>query len=310
MLGYGTLRAAGKSEKEPEMTPKTPRPFCRVRHLTKRYGCGCPDCCSLTGPEAVRSICPKCLSVVACCDVSFSLFQGEVLGVVGESGSGKSTLIKLLNFDIAPTSGEFYMDPAVLKSRLKNGLGLNGQSMFELNAFLKRQIRNAIIGTVYQHPHQGLRMTVSSGGNIAERLLEADWRHVQNMRHRSAELLTKTEVPIERMDEPPKNFSGGMQQRVQIAKALSNEPVLLLLDEVTTGLDVSVQARVLDLIRKLQQELQITTVVVSHDLGVIRMLTSRTMVMKNGRVIESGLTDQVLEDPQHPYTQLLVSSAL
>jgi putative phosphonate transport system ATP-binding protein len=86
--------------------------------------------------------------------------------------------------------------------------------------------------------------------------------------------------------------------------------MLLLLDEVTSGLDVSVQARVLDLIRNLQHELQVTTIVVSHDLGVIRMLTSRTIVMKHGRIVESGLTDQVLEDPQHPYTQLLVSSAL
>jgi putative phosphonate transport system ATP-binding protein len=130
------------------------------------------------------------------------------------------------------------------------------------------------------------------------------------MRERAAELLEKTEVPVDRMDEPPKNFSGGMQQRVQIAKALSNAPVILLLDEVTTGLDVSVQARVLDLLRSLQQELHVATIVVSHDLGVIRQLTSRTMVMKHGRVVEAGLTDQILEDPQHPYTQLLVSSAL
>jgi putative phosphonate transport system ATP-binding protein len=101
-----------------------------------------------------------------------------------------------------------------------------------------------------------------------------------------------------------------MQQRVQIAKALSNNPPILLLDEVTTGLDLSVQANVLDLIRNLQRELKISMIVVSHDLGVIRMLADRTFVMLEGKIIEQGLTDQILEDPQHPYTQQLVHSLL
>jgi putative phosphonate transport system ATP-binding protein len=112
------------------------------------------------------------------------------------------------------------------------------------------------------------------------------------------------------MDELPKNFSGGMQQRVQIAKALATNPSLLLLDEVSTGLDLSVQAAILDLILEIQQELNTAMIVVTHDLGVIRLLASRTLVMKYGRVIESGLTDQILEDPQHTYTQRLVASAL
>jgi putative phosphonate transport system ATP-binding protein len=112
------------------------------------------------------------------------------------------------------------------------------------------------------------------------------------------------------MDDLPKHFSGGMQQRVQIAKALANNPPILLLDEVTTGLDVSVQARVLDLIKYIQRELGISMLVISHDIGVIRLLTSRTAVIKNGRIVEMGLTDQILEDPQHPYTQLLVNSVL
>jgi putative phosphonate transport system ATP-binding protein len=133
---------------------------------------------------------------------------------------------------------------------------------------------------------------------------------VGSIRERAADLLQKVEIPLSRMDEPPKNFSGGMQQRVQISKALANNPPLLLLDEVTTGLDLSVQAKVLDLIRNIQRELQVAMIVVSHDLGVIRMLADRTMVLRQGLIVEHGLTDQILEDPQHPYTQLLVHSLL
>ena len=134
--------------------------------------------------------------------------------------------------------------------------------------------------------------------------------HVGNIRNRATDLLEKTEVPVLRMDDKPASFSGGMQQRVQISKAIANNPPLLFLDEVTTGLDVSVQAKVLDLIRELQQDLGIAMIVVSHDLSVIRMLTDRTIVMKNGRIVERGLTDQILQDPQHEYSQLLVSSLL
>jgi putative phosphonate transport system ATP-binding protein len=163
---------------------------------------------------------------------------------------------------------------------------------------------------VYQNPHLGLKMHVTAGGNIAERLLMAGCRNVQTIRERASFLLEKTEVPLARLDDIPAHFSGGMQQRIQIAKALSTNPVLLFLDEPTTGLDLSVQARVLDLIKSLQREMRLTTIVVSHDLGIIRHLTTRTIVMKNGAVVEAGLTDQILEDPQHHFTQLLVSSTL
>jgi len=231
-----------------------------------------------------------------------------VLGIVGESGSGKSTVVRLLHFDFEPSDGEFRIDLNGAGDRMP-GLDCRG-NLFALSAFERRQIRNAHMGIVYQNPRLGLRLKVSAGGNIAERLLMAGWRHVGRMRQRAAELLVQTEVPMARMDEAPVHFSGGMQQRVQIAKALSTRPAVLLLDEVTTGLDVSVQARVLDLIRTLQQELELATVVVSHDLGVIRLLTSRTLVMRHGCIVEQGLSDQILEDPQHPYTQLLVNSTL
>jgi putative phosphonate transport system ATP-binding protein len=281
-------------------------PLLSVRNLSKYYGSGCDQCQSDTGHQANRNVCPHCGTVVACQQVSFNLFQGEVMGIVGESGSGKSTVLKTLYFDTEPTQGKMYLNA----NGQATAMDFVGRDCFMLSAFHKRWLRNTMMGIVYQHPQLGLRMNISAGGNIAERLLMADWRHVQQIRDRAGHLLTKTEVPLERMDDEPRHFSGGMQQRVQIAKALCNKPQLLLLDEVTTGLDVSVQARVLDLVRSLQAELNLATIVVSHDLGVIRLLTTRTLVMKNGQVVETGLTDQVLEDPQHAYTQLLVSSAL
>jgi putative phosphonate transport system ATP-binding protein len=179
-----------------------------------------------------------------------------------------------------------------------------------MNAAQQRQLRNQRFGMVYQNPHLGLNFGISAGGNIAERLLMSDLRHYGEIRERARELLARTEVLTGRMDEKPGSFSGGMQQRVQIAKALATRPPLLLLDEVTTGLDLSVQARILDLILEIQQELGTAMIAVTHDLGVIRLLADRTLVMKYGRVIEAGLTDQILEDPQHAYTQRLVASAL
>ncbi len=275
------------------------RKILEVRNLSKIYGKGCPRCIESTGPDADTNMCPHCGSVVAIHDMSFDLHEGEILGLMGESGSGKSTVVKNLYFDQAPTSGnaQFFDETGT-------------QDMFQLNAAQQRRLRNQRFGMVYQNPHLGLNFGISSGGNIAERLLMNDVSHYGEIRERAKELLSRTEVLLSRMDESPGNFSGGMQQRVQIAKALATNPPLLYLDEVTTGLDLSVQARILDLILEIQQERNTAMIVVTHDLGVIRLLTGRALVMKYGRVIESGLTDQILEDPQHAYTQRLVASAL
>lgn len=275
------------------------RKLLEVKQLSKRYGPGCPLCLESTGPEFETNLCPHCGSVVAVHDVSFDLYKGEILGVMGESGSGKSTVVKMLYFDQEPDSGS-----ALFFDRDQQ------YPLFGLNAAQQRWLRNHRFGMVYQNPHLGLNFNISAGGNIAERLLMSDLLNYRVIRERSRELLTRTEVLPERMDELPKNFSGGMQQRVQIAKALATDPPLLLLDEVTTGLDLSVQARILDLILEIQQQLDTAMIVVTHDLGVIRLLAGRTLVMKYGRIIESGLTDQILEDPQHAYTQRLVASAL
>jgi putative phosphonate transport system ATP-binding protein len=270
-----------------------------VRGLSKFYGPGCPLCLESTGPEFDTNLCPHCGSVVAIHDVSFDLYEGEILGVMGESGSGKSTVVKALYFDQAPSGGE-----AIFHDRDQQ------HDLFALNAAQQRWLRNHRFGMVYQNPHLGLNFNISAGGNIAERLLMSDLMDYGAIRERAKALLARTEVLLSRVDDLPKHFSGGMQQRVQIAKALATQPPLLFLDEVTTGLDLSVQARILDLILEIQQELKTAMIVVTHDLGVIRLLTGRAIVMKYGRVIEAGLTDQILEDPQHAYTQRLVASAL
>jgi putative phosphonate transport system ATP-binding protein len=276
------------------------RTILEVAGLSKIYGHGCPLCAEATGPDRDTNLCRHCGSVVAALDVDLRLHEGEILGIMGESGSGKSTLVRLLYFDEPPSRGTAtWHDPA-----------LPPVDLFTLDAARQRRLRNHKFGMVYQNPHLGLNFNVSAGGNIAERLLMSDLANYGEIRGRARELLARTEVQLERMDESPRTFSGGMQQRVQIAKALATRPALLLLDEVTTGLDLSVQARILDLILEIQQELRTAMVVVTHDLGVIRLLAGRTIVMKYGRVIESGLTDQVLEDPQHAYTQRLVASSL
>ena len=272
----------------------------RVRNLTKIYGDPISNSVQYTGPKFGSNICPETDAIIACAEINFDLYPGEVLGVVGESGSGKSTLVQLLYFDQMATSGEVQF--SALDGGQTNILTLSNQR--------KRHMRNHLMGMVYQNPRDGLNFGFSAGGNIAEKLLMAGNFHVGRIRERASYLLEKTEVPVKRMENTPATFSGGMQQRVQISKAIANNPPLLFLDEVTSGLDVSVQAKVLDLIRQLQRELGISMIVVSHDLAVIRMLTDRTMVLKNGRIVEAGLTDQILQDPQDAYTQLLVSSLL
>jgi len=270
-----------------------------VRNLSKIYGQGCSECFESTGPKANSNLCAHCGSVVAAHDVCFDLHAGEILGIMGESGSGKSTVVRTLFFDDIPTGGK-----AVFFNEGREW------DLFALNSARQRWLRNHCFAMVYQNPHLGLNFNISAGGNIAERLLMSDVMNYGEIRLRARDLLARTEVLSERMDESPKQFSGGMQQRVQIAKALAIRPPMLFLDEVTTGLDLSVQARILDLILEIQHELGTAMIVVTHDLGVIRILADRTIVMKDGRIIEAGLTDQILEDPRQAYTQRLVASAL
>ena len=271
--------------------------------VCKIFGTSCGECLELTGEKSDSAICPVCGSVVAVSKVNLTVEDGEILGVVGESGSGKSTLLQLIYQDLPVSSGEIFFHGLVDK----NG---NRKNILDLPATAKARLRNHEMSMIYQNPHKGLNFKFSAGGNIAEKILGADERRYQCIRDRALHFFSKIEMPLSRIDDYPETFSGGQQQRIQIAKALSSSPRLLLLDEPTTGLDVSVQARILDLVKALQYEMGFSMIVVSHDLGVINHLTDLTMVMKNGLLVEYGLTDQILEDPQHPYTQLLVSSKL
>jgi len=237
---------------------------------------------------------------MGCTDVSFDLWPGEVLGIVGESGSGKTTLMNCLSAQIEPSCGKVIYDTRMDGAR----------DIFDMTESQRRLLMRTDWGLVKQNPRDGLRLGVSAGANVGERLMAVGARHYGNIRNVAKDWLDKVEIDVSRIDNPPSTFSGGMQQRLQIARNLVTEPRLVFMDEPTGGLDVSVQARLLDLLRGLVNRLGLSVVIVTHDLAVARLLAHRLMVMKDGRVVEQGLTDQVLDDPQHAYTQLLVSSIL
>lgn len=237
---------------------------------------------------------------LGCEAVSFELYPGEVLGIVGESGSGKTTVLNCLSARLGPSTGRVLFDTAL------HGL----TDIFALPEPERRMLMRTDFGLVHQNPRDGLRMHVSAGGNVGERQMAVGARHYGAIRAESSRWLAQVEINLDRIDDRPTTFSGGMQQRLQIARILVSKPRLVFMDEPTGGLDVSVQARLLDLLRGLVRDLGLAAVVVTHDLAVVRLLADRTMVMKDGRVVESGLTDQVLDDPQHAYTQQLVSAVL
>ncbi|WP_238369458.1 phosphonate C-P lyase system protein PhnK [Heliomarina baculiformis] len=256
-------------------TPATP--LLQVRDIRKTYG-----------------------ARIGCTDVNFDLYPGEVIGIVGESGSGKSTLLNCLAGHLAPDAGE------ILFNTRADGL----KDTLKMSEPERRMLGRTDWAFVHQNARDGLRMGVSAGGNVGERLMAVGARHYGNIREQAIDWLDRVEIAEDRVDDRPGAFSGGMQQRLQIARNLVTGPRLVFMDEPTGGLDVSVQARLLDLLRGLVREMGLSAIIVTHDLAVVRLLADRLMVMKSGHVVEAGLTDQVLDDPQHGYTQLLVSSVL
>lgn len=252
------------------------KPLLQVKNLTKRYG-----------------------ARIGCADISFDVYPGEVVGIVGESGSGKSTLLSCLAGHLRPDQGEVIFETA----KGARDTVLMGEAE-------RRRLARTDWAYVHQNPRDGLRMGVSAGGNVGERLMAIGARHYGGIRDKAIDWLGRVEIDAGRVDDRPSAFSGGMQQRLQIARNLVTAPRLVFMDEPTGGLDVSVQARLLDLLRGLVREMGLSAIIVTHDLAVVRLLADRLMVMKGGHVVEAGLTDQVLDDPQHEYTQLLVSSVL
>ncbi|MGO4909261.1 phosphonate C-P lyase system protein PhnK [Pseudorhodobacter sp. W20_MBD10_FR17] len=258
------------------LPPLSEQPLLSVQGITKRYG-----------------------NRIGCADVSFDLYRGEVLGIVGESGSGKSTLLSSLAGHMAPDQGRVMFETAQ-----------GPRDTVTMAEAERRRMARTDWAYVHQNPRDGLRMGVSAGGNVGERLMAIGARNYGDIRTQAIDWLGRVEINADRVDDRPREFSGGMQQRLQIARNLVTGPRLVFMDEPTGGLDVSVQARLLDLLRGLVREMGLSAIIVTHDLAVVRLLADRLMVMKGGHVVEHGLTDQVLDDPQHAYTQLLVSSVL
>jgi putative phosphonate transport system ATP-binding protein len=233
-------------------------------------------------------------------DISFDLWPGEVLAIVGESGSGKTTLLNAVAARHAPSAGQVFFEMR------DHGL----QDIYAMSEAQRRMLSRTDWGFVHQNAADGLRMNVSAGANVSERLMALGQRHYGRLREQATDWLERVEISPSRIDDRPDTFSGGMRQRLQIARNLITQPRLVFMDEPTSGLDVSVQARLLDMLRMLTRQMNLAAIIVTHDLAVARLLAQRMMVMQNGQAVETGLTDQVLDDPQHPYTQLLVSSVL
>jgi oligopeptide/dipeptide ABC transporter ATP-binding protein len=232
-------------------------------------------------------------------EVSFSVAPGEVLAIVGESGSGKSvTALTLMGLTRAPNA------------RFEGRATMNGTELVTATDEQLRRIRGKDIAMIFQDPMTSLNPVYKIGDQIVEQIQAHHDVSNAEARTRVIELLERVGIPRarERVDAYPHEFSGGMRQRVMIAMALSNDPALLIADEPTTALDVTIQAQILEVMRDLRERAGTAIILVTHDLGVVAEIADRIAVMYGGRIVETGTLEEIFYDPQHPYTWGLLGS--
>jgi oligopeptide/dipeptide ABC transporter ATP-binding protein len=241
---------------------------------------------------------PKGVNVVD--DVSFSVSKGETLCIVGESGCGKS-VTSLALMGLLPTP------PA----RIVSGSAIfDGQDLLTLSERERADLRGDRMAMIFQEPMTSLNPAFTIGDQIAEGIVRHRKVSKAEAMERALEMLKKVRIPApeKRLRAYPHEMSGGMRQRVMIAMALANDPQLLIADEPTTALDVTIQAQILTLIRRLQEETGTAMILITHDLGVVAEVADEVAVMYAGKVVESGPVEAIFEDPQHPYTIGLMGS--
>ena len=231
--------------------------------------------------------------------ISFDVNEGEVLGIVGESGSGKSvtslSIMGLLQYPGRVVDGEIL---------------LNGEDILTYSKDQMRKVRGKEIAMIFQDPMTSLNPVYTIGNQVMEMILEHEKMTKREARARAIEMLKLVGIPAaeKRIDSYPHEFSGGMRQRVMIALALSCNPKLLIADEPTTALDVTIQAQILNLIKKLNKQFGMTTMLITHDLGVVATVCDKVAVMYGGLIMEYGTADEIFYHPRHPYTMGLLGS--
>ena len=230
--------------------------------------------------------------------VSLTIGKGESLGLVGETGAGKTTTALSVLRLIADPPGKI----------MGGEIWFEGEDMLQAKPARLREIRGSKISVIFQDPMTSLNPVYSVGDQIAEVIHQHEKCSKEEGRRKAGDMLEMVGIPRARYDEYPHQFSGGMKQRVVIAMSIACSPELILADEPTTALDVTIQAQILELLKKLNRESGISMLFISHNLNVVRKLCRRVAVMQRGVLVEEGDTDQVFYHPQHPYTQKLIDA--